>query len=451
MKRSKTLSTVFNAAAVDKYLELRLTALHRVRDYGTRIEEAYHALFDKGLIPLEEFMQAEAKAPLTDALERAFAKAAGVHSHITLNSMLGLAARRFDYRPARMTDSDDFLLTKLEMGGATVNLMLGSLVLPEPGEGLQERTTGAHPYTVEFAPKTRELVKALESLHIFSDDLVLTSGALRPGTMRQKPYTLLEIPKLGRQVAVCDQIGEITFVSTTLQPLATWAGSTKDQLRALPGMSEVRYDEEGKWLNDVLTCLSDGMTDINKRAKVKLPRRSESPLLTEDTLIRWIQATHDYWVQQDPVKAGKWPNEHYTEVWDKDPETGEFKQVVGENWRAIDSCCSCNLRGLKDLGSLAQLKDKHSLNNHLTEDTIVRWIKTTKEKTGAWPLQIHKEVWDKDPKTGEFKQVVGETWKAIDICCNRNLRGLKDLGSLAQLKKKHGCYDTATPKAIPAP
>jgi hypothetical protein len=433
MNNKKSLPIAFTEASIDHYCHLRLEALRRVRAYNTRTERAYHHLLDKGISPLQSFMESVAKAPLTTAIEKAFAQAAHIRRYTTIKDMLNLAARRFDYRPAGMKAQDDALLTKLSMGGAIIHKLMGNIVLNQPVGSIALPYAPATELQTAFAPKTRTLIKALETLHVFSDDLVITSSIPRPGALGQQLYTLITIPKLGRQIAICDQTDKATFVSTKIHSVATWAGKTKEQLLALPGIDAAEYDANKKWLKRTLASLSHGIKEIQKTTKAKLPRRLPAPLLTEDTIVRWIRATH--------AKTRKWPAQGDKKVWDTNEKTGEFVLVEGKNWLALDTYCRKNLQGLENIGSFSQLKDKYNLNNKMSEDILIRWIKATKEKTGKWPNQNDMEVWDKDEQTGEFTLVKEKEWHNIDMDCRHDLQGLHGLGSLSKFKKKHGLED----------
>jgi hypothetical protein len=93
----------------------------------------------------------------------------------------------------------------------------------------------------------------------------------------------------------------------------------------------------------------------------------------------------------------------------------------------------------------------------LTEEQIVKWIKLFFEKTteetgvGRYPSEYDREVWDKN-ENGQWKQVEGETWKAIAHALYRGHRGLVDLrgSSVPELRKKHGFTNDLTEEQIVA-
>src|SRR5690606_21285793 len=72
-------------------------------------------------------------------------------------------------------------------------------------------------YQIRTEPRLAALITHLRNngingQSIYIDDLVITKGAVHKDMMRQHPYAIVQIPRLDAEIAVCDQIGETTFV-----------------------------------------------------------------------------------------------------------------------------------------------------------------------------------------------------------------------------------------------
>lgn len=235
-------------------------------------------------------------------------------------------------------------------------------------------------------------------------DLIL-QGEKRP--IENRPPLTADIAqlKLNGLIAMPKKVMETSFLSDRSQPLSAWPASS--QVMAVKGLPHSAY----------------------------VPKIVKKPGLTEEKIVRWMQATYE--------ETGEWPTEKSVGVWDKDPETGKRFMIKDENWVALDAACRKGSRGLPGLGSLALLKDKHGLNNDLTEELLVEMIIATHEVTGQWPTEKSKMVYYKNKDTGECIHMKSENWNALNLACKRKGRGLShEIGSLAELKAKHGLYDS---------
>jgi hypothetical protein len=265
---------------------------------------------------------------------------------------------------------------------------------------------------------------------IFADDLFIYRGLVQRNSMRKISYTIIEIPKLDRQVAVCDQIGEISFVATRILPIHTWAAMNKEELKSHPDVHTNRYGRH--WIQKLHGLLLDeGKVKPATRPKATLRRKGAAPILTETQIVEWIRLYHE--------KEGKWPRLLSTTVWDKDEQDNWIE--VKENWAAINGALDKGLRGLPGGSSLAMLKERHGFmdDNSLTEEKIVRWIRLFREKEGKWPRLHSTTVWDKDEQDNWIE--VKENWAAINGALDKDLRGLSGGSSLAALKERHGFMD----------
>jgi hypothetical protein len=118
-----------------------------------------------------------------------------------------------------------------------------------PGDG--EFTQG------RYSPRLALLIAGLSRYGIYKEDLTVTVGALRETMMRDEAYVLVEIPKLNKDILVCNQMGEITLVSDRMLGISTYASVNKDDLKSKPGVRAVRFVNEGEWLAAIGQCISE--------------------------------------------------------------------------------------------------------------------------------------------------------------------------------------------------
>ena len=107
---------------------------------------------------------------------------------------------------------------------------------------------------------------------------------------RQKLYTLIEIPRIGKQTAVNDQIGEIGFVALNIKSLDFWASpsSTKQQLVADPDVRPIRYDRAGKWLSSIrVNLLGEEVVTVDPHRFPKKQLRPASKKIISDRYLHY--------------------------------------------------------------------------------------------------------------------------------------------------------------------
>jgi hypothetical protein len=162
--------------------------------------------------------------------------------------------------------------------------------------------------------------------------------------------------------------------------------------------------------------------------------------LTEERIVAWIRQYHE--------KEGVWPRARDRTVWDKDAD-GRWIAVENLDWNKINDALTYGLRGLDAARSttLRRLKDKYGLHEGgteaLTVSRIERWVALFHKKTGKWPSCGSGAVWECDESTGQWTQVAGYTWGAIDKALRYGRYGLGSVGcrGLGQFKARYGLCD----------
>ena len=191
------------------------------------------------------------------------------------------------------------------------------------------------------------LVQDLNRSGVFTDDLIIHKGRTQPGAMRQEAYTLIQMPRHDREVLVCDQVGNATFVGKGLRGLIFWSTYGKQHLDRFPDIARVvnRGQDNAELIDLVLR-------DNPLRQKAAVSRVIAQPL-TEDLIL-----THA--LRHAEAKAGKLPTQN-----SKDTEG-----LPGQSWRAWQAALRKRSRGLTREGvkGVSHLFDLYGLKNGRTEN-----------------------------------------------------------------------------------
>ncbi|MDD5469999.1 MAG: hypothetical protein PHO92_04360, partial [Candidatus Peribacteraceae bacterium] len=213
-------------------------------------EHAERLLIDT-LHKLEVWMQKAFGTPPKedrDRREEKIVHAAG-RPVASIASLLTAAQANVD-RLLRATNSPEEVARQMRI----VHQQAEGILLPpgngqiKPGDG-----SGIEPPRVE--PRLQWLVAALPRVGVYTDDLIMTTGAVCDQMMRKVSYALLEIPKIRKEVLVCNQVGEATFVSARMLGMAAYQRHTKEELEALPGVTRVVCRTQDQWTEEVLALL----------------------------------------------------------------------------------------------------------------------------------------------------------------------------------------------------
>lgn len=199
-------------------------------------------------------------------------------------------------------------------------------------------------------------------------------------------------------------------------------------------------------------ALRNGGRGLPRRDKMSLHQlRQQHGLhsdLSEEILSRWIRLYYE--------KENTWPAQADRTVWDQTTQ-GDWFQVEGENWQALNLALRAGGRGLDHLkgSSLPLFRQRHGLTAEaeprFTEEKIVEWIKHYRRKEGKWPSRYDTQVWTVDAED-QWIAMAGETWVIIDMALYHGYHGLKCKGSsIARLREKHQLYDEKASSALSGP
>lgn len=115
--------------------------------------------------------------------------------------------------------------------------------------------------------RLRQLIAVLQQNKIFTDDLVAVRGKVTPEMARETSYTIIEIPRINREILVCDQHGEATFVIRGILSRDYLSKHTKKELQTDYRERVVRvvYREKEQWEQEIVQALlSDAVFEERK-------------------------------------------------------------------------------------------------------------------------------------------------------------------------------------------
>lgn len=201
----------------------------------------------------------------------------GSRGRITIGDMLDLADKNFKRKLKKTLSAGE----KTDEAGAGPKLAteiltveLSGILLP-PGEfamhGKGKKVEGKEAC---FDERLRQLVGLLVENGIFNDDIVILRGKVDPTMMRKLTYNLVEIPKLNKQILVCDQVGEATFVIDGFLGRDVLMSMTKEQLqeRFPSKVGKIVYRNRAQWEEEIRKALFEGL-NTGDCAKVNVRER----------------------------------------------------------------------------------------------------------------------------------------------------------------------------------
>lgn len=158
-------------------------------------------------------------------------------------------------------------------------------------------------YEVRFDTIVNDFVTFLRSQKIFADDIIITLGQESPDTMmRQESYVKVEIPRIGKTVLLCNQVGEATFVLQGYVPNDILTRYTKDDLQDNKLFAARKVVRGPHWQEQIAEYLFNEAAWSEKDQRAK-PPRTKVPLAELHTTREQIAAqireqyTPEEWVK----------------------------------------------------------------------------------------------------------------------------------------------------------
>lgn len=394
-------------------------------------ETSERALFEP-MLAMDAFVRSKnANIPSVD-LEQIIAQEAWPDSPVGLqnfNSFLDAAAEAYT-RKLREANDYEHVLSIIAAGGTAIKRYGATFVQTNDGE-LQAATTAApEPVKAQTQPRLAMVIQHLKSEGIYTDDIVAHVCTPDSSMIRKLPYIVLHIPRLDKEIAVCDEVGEITFVANKSLGTDVWTHLSKNQLKVRPEITAVRFGNEEEWWSGIRQVLMGERSQPGPKVDVQVVAGKKPPLdvaLIKQSILAHHQAT------------GEWP-------WQKIGDVQYGPYAGKTNWARIDRALRVGHLGLSGGSSLAIVNAEVSTEYKLDYvnlkkqesfalDAIRQSILEHRQAMDAWPNRTSGMV-----KYGPYAEKT--EWRTIDGALKRGGRGLAGGSSLATLNeevsKAHG-------------
>lgn len=223
---------------------------------------------------------------------KAVLRANGIVLPLT-DDILEVASRTFRQCLMALGDTND--KRALEKMGITVISLKGVILQPDRAKDIAPNGKSSRPFNeLKTIPRLSKVLSLLQGERIFMDDIIVAQGEVHPGQMRHLSYYLVEIPRLNRQILICDEVGEQTFVINGIMNRQMLLQITKSELQekfadmVLP----VPYHSESLYLSDISIALFHDMHNLDVKnpigTKVKV---FDQELLRDEILTQYPTST----------------------------------------------------------------------------------------------------------------------------------------------------------------
>ncbi len=156
-------------------------------------------------------------------------------------------------------------------------------ILPGNGEGVTSR---------EYDPRLQLLITFLQEHEIFTDDLILIRGVNLPSMMRGESYVLVEIPRIAKQILVCNEVGEATFVSERMLQRELYFQCTKEELLEHAGIHRIVFNNPEQWQEEIAAALFRLDEPIGRKINVRDREQCRQAIQEQWTAEQWLALTH---------------------------------------------------------------------------------------------------------------------------------------------------------------
>jgi hypothetical protein len=282
----------------DPYRERAQHVLEAIGVYDGS-EDRYRGLMDS-LISLEQWMvtafgNGANLRRLPDEAERAItAHYSPDQAGHSIGDMMDMARDHFSHLMEGQGSPEEVIreLPVLHVRLEATLLPPGQQPGPQTGNG-----EGLRPF--EYAPRLQMLIQFLQERGIFTDDLVVVAGINRPNMMRTQSYTLVEVPRLAKEVLICNTVGEATFVSERMLGRSVYFRLSKEQLLQIPGIHKVIFQDQAKWEGEIAALLFSEDQIMSEKLDVNLIEEMRGRLVAEYPPEEWVNWTTR---ERDPMR-----------------------------------------------------------------------------------------------------------------------------------------------------
>lgn len=331
--------------------------------------------------------------PTTDDEQKFVQAAFPTHPEGMPETVDGFLDAIYDFYTAfkKASNSKDIWNT-LQNSGAIVKDTDQVFVKTDQGQLQEAKTDNSNSYKVRTEPRLAMLISHLRNdgvngQPIYMDDLVITKGKTDPDMMREHPYNIVQIPRLNMEIAVCDQIGETTFVKRGTVGPEFWDHMSKDQLKARDDVLNVDKHNEDHWWKQISDFLSGNAQQTDKKVNVQSWSNKKPNLdmdLIDQSLLAHRLATGNWLTGHEKGEDGKRGNYVLEHGPYADLKISEINNALRRGSRSLTEKSSFPRRN-KIISDTYQLDYKNRLDqNDLDMDLIDQTIFAHFEATGDW-------------------------------------------------------------------
>ena len=294
---SSRYSEILNDAKLcSEYRQRLAEAIKKVSEYHGKEKEFQG--FMRDLINLEEWLNTvfgfehDLKFPL-DLEEKVANEWHPEGTRGRIGDVLSIAQKKYEEIIRQSLQSN----ARPESKSDIVTVRLNGIILPPDHKPFPAIGNGnGKPIEApKFRERLKDLLLTLAENGIYSDDIILISGEVTDSMMRKQSYTIIEIPKLNREILVCDQIGEATFVIYGILGRASLISAGKEDLQSTYGARVMRviHHNDAQWQSDILqNLLKDADIESLKKIDVKTQEGLRSEILKlKPTPQDWAEMT----------------------------------------------------------------------------------------------------------------------------------------------------------------
>jgi hypothetical protein len=287
----------------------------------------------------------------------------------------------------RLETANDFetTLNILERAGVPV-VRNNDLHIPPAAGDIQNATSDdPNTFKIETQPRLAWLIEGLKAKGLYTSDIMITVGETPKNIVRRHPYVIIDIPYVPCQIAVCDQVGERTFISDKIYEMDFWRGFNKELLNATDGVTGFICRTRAQWMGDIvdhITTLRDpSQVRVDMKAFAAAPQRTKMPI-TIEAIRDSILATYE--ASSEDSEKRRYPAINHGTV-----KHGALKGQI--TWVALNQRFS-KLKHFPEYSSLADFMAKQGYKeNHLdiiyiSLDDIRDSTSATFIETGEYPL-----------------------------------------------------------------
>lgn len=206
---------------------------------------------------------------------------------VTIDGLIDGVYERFERSMDEHVENPIAIAERLEI----VHRQIENVLVPPGQQEVQMGDGTAEWEEARFEGRVAHLIRALQEREIYTDDIVMTVGTVDERMIRQMSYALIEVPKIGAEVLVCNQVSEATFVSRTHRSLATYMAHTKEALGQELGLVRIVCHDLDSWGTDVIEAMFEGWDGEGRQVNVQDMVEMRSVLQEKYTAEEWANFT----------------------------------------------------------------------------------------------------------------------------------------------------------------